>query len=129
MSKMQIGELAARTGLSQRTIHFYEEKALISPSEREGRGYRYYDEQTLRRLEKISALKEIGLSLDEIAGVIDLYFQDETGIMGKRRVLEILQGHLKGTEARIASLQGFRKDTKASIKKLEGLIAKAEGRG
>ncbi len=128
MSKMQIGELAARTGLSQRTIHFYEEKRLISPSEREGRGYRYYDEQTLRRLEKISALKEIGLSLDEIAGVIDLYFQDETGIMGKRRVLEILQGHLKGTEARIASLQGFRKDTKASIKKLEGLIAKAEGR-
>lgn len=128
MSKMQIGELAARTGLSQRTIHFYEEKGLISPSEREGRGYRYYDEQTLRRLEKISALKEIGLSLDEIAGVIDLYFQDETGIMGKRRVLEILQGHLKGTEARIASLQSFRKDTKASIKKLEGLIAKAETR-
>ncbi|WP_420346812.1 MerR family transcriptional regulator [Pelagibius sp.] len=126
MSRMRIGELAERTGLSQRTIHFYEERGLIAPSEREGRGYRYYDETTLKRLEKIAALKDIGLSLEEIAGVIDLYFADESGILGKRRVLEILNGHLSETESRLSALQGFRKDLKANIRKLEGLIQEAK---
>lgn len=46
----------------------------------------YYDEVAVKRLEKIAALKRLGLSLDEIAAVIDLYFEDASGIKGKERV-------------------------------------------
>jgi MerR family copper efflux transcriptional regulator len=72
--------------LSHRTIHYYERLGLVKPAEREGTGYRYYDEVAVKRLEKIAALKRLGLSLDEIAAVIDLYFEDASGIKGKERV-------------------------------------------
>lgn len=83
---MQIGELSERAGVSHRTIHYYERLGLVKPAEREGTGYRYYDEVAVKRLEKIAALKRLGLSLDEIAAVIDLYFEDAGGIKGKERV-------------------------------------------
>lgn len=85
-SLMQIGELSERAGVSHRTIHYYERLGLVKPAEREGTGYRYYDEVAVKRLEKIAALKRLGLSLDEIAAVIDLYSEDASGIKGKERV-------------------------------------------
>ncbi len=83
-----------RAGVSHRTIHYYERLGLVKPAEREGSGYRYYDEIAFRRLEKIAAPKRLGPSLDEIAAVIDLYFEDASGIKVKERVLEILQAQL-----------------------------------
>ena len=53
-SLMRIGELSDRAGVSHRTIHYYERLGLIKPAEREGAGYRYYDEITVKRLEKIA---------------------------------------------------------------------------
>lgn len=52
---MRIGELAERAGVSHRTIHYYEGLGLLQPAEREGVGYRYYDETSLRRINKIGA--------------------------------------------------------------------------
>ncbi|QTD51694.1 MerR family transcriptional regulator [Sulfidibacter corallicola] len=125
---MKIGELARRAELSHRTIHFYEQKGLIAPSHREGRGYRYYDELTLKRLKKIAALKSLGLSLDEIGEVINLYFEDETGIRGKREVLKILQKHLLEADRQLAEVTQFRDDLIRNIARLEGLIESAEAR-
>ena len=68
---MQIGDLAERAGVSHRTIHYYERMGLLEPVEREGAGYRYYDEASLQRLQKIATLKRLGLSLEEIAEVIE----------------------------------------------------------
>ena len=106
-SLMQIGELAERAGVSHRTIHYYERLNLLAPAEREGAGYRYYDGVALKRLEKIAALKRLGLSLEEIGQVIDLYFVDPGGIQGKEKVLAILERHRAETAARLAELTGF----------------------
>ncbi len=124
--RIQIGELSQRAGVSQRTIHYYERLGLIEPAEREGAGYRYYDERALKRLEKIAALKRLGLSLDEIAGVIDLYFQDSTGLKGKEKVLEILQTHLHKTNTQIAELTEFKADLEQGIARMHSLIADAK---
>lgn len=126
--RMQIGELSERAGVSHRTIHYYERLGLVKPAEREGAGYRYYDETALKRLEKIAALKRLGLSLDEIAAVIDLYFEDATGIRGKEKVLEILESQLARADAQIGELQAFRRDLVANIARMQDLIAEAKSK-
>ncbi len=123
---IQIGELAEKAGVSHRTIHYYERLGLLKPADREGMGYRYYDGIALKRLEKIAVLKRIGLSLDEIASVIDLYFADATGIRGKQKVLEILQGQLERTESQLEELSKFRRELQANIAHIKGHIAKAK---
>lgn len=120
---MRIGEFARRAGVTPRTVRYYEGLGLLGPSEREGSGFRYYTEAELARLQKINALKELGLSLEEIATVIPLYFEDPTGVQGKRRVLEILKAHLQDTEDKLSSLQQFRADLKANIDRIEQWIA------
>lgn len=125
-SHMQIGELAERAGVSHRTIHYYERLGLLKPVEREGAGYRYYDEIALKRLEKIAALKRLGLSLDDIAQVIDLYFEDPTGIKGKQRVLEILQEQLDRTNEQLHGLSNFKRDLLANIERMKQLLAEAK---
>ena len=123
---MQIGELSERAGVSHRTIHYYERLGLVKPTKREGAGYRYYDEIAVKRLEKIAALKRLGLSLDEIAAVIDLYFEDASGIKGKEKVLEILQTQLKRANAQLHELTAFKQDLENNIARMHALIAEAK---
>ncbi|MFV0437030.1 MAG: MerR family DNA-binding protein, partial [Desulfopila sp.] len=78
-------------------------------------------------LEKIAALKRLGLSLDEIAAVIDLYFQDGTGIMAKEKVLAILEGQLAKTNAKLQEMTVFSGDLIANISRMKQLIAVARG--
>ncbi|MEZ5841957.1 MAG: MerR family transcriptional regulator [Hyphomicrobiales bacterium] len=123
--RMQIGELAERAGVSHRTIHYYERIGLMAPAEREGSGYRYYNETSLKRLEKIAALKQLGLSLEDIGAVIDLYFEDASGIKGKEKVLQILEGQLARTNLQLAELTAFRLDLQSNIERMRALIAEA----
>ncbi len=71
-SFMQIGEVSERTGLTQRTLRFYEEKGLLdSPSRLEG-GFRLYSEDDVQRIEHIIQLKNLlGFSLAEIKQMVD----------------------------------------------------------
>lgn len=112
---MRIGELAQKAGVTPRTIRYYENLGLLSPSEREGAGFRYYTETELAKLQKIDCLKSLGLTLEEITTVIDLYFEDLTGLRGKQKVLSILQAHLRETDEKIAALSQFRLDLQTSI--------------
>ena len=119
---MRIGEIAQKAGVTPRTIRYYENLGLLSPSEREGAGFRYYTETELAKLEKIDCLKSLGLTLEEITTVIDLYFEDSTGLRGKQKVLSILQTHLRETDEKIAALAQFRLDLQTSIAKIQQSI-------
>ncbi len=120
--KLRIGEFARRAGVTPRTVRYYEGLGLLGPSQREGSGFRYYTETELARLQKIIALTELGLSLEEIATVLPLYFTDPTGVQGKRRVLEILKSHLQETEDKLESLEQFRADLRANIDRIQQWI-------
>lgn len=119
---MRIGELAEKAGVTPRTIRYYEDLGLLSPSEREGKGFRYYTEVELAKLRKIDALKALGLSLEEIRSVINLYFEDPTGLLGKQKVLEILKTHLNETDEKIAALAQFRSELQANIARIQQWI-------
>ena len=119
---MRIGELAEIAGVTPRTIRYYENLGLLRPNEREGKGFRYYTQTELAKLQKIDCLKSLGLTLEEITAVIDLYFEDSTGIRGKQKVLEILQFHLQETDEKIMSLGQFRSDLETNITKIQQQI-------
>lgn len=119
---MRIGELAQIAGVTPRTIRYYENLGLLSPNEREGKGFRYYSQTELAKLQKIDCLKSLGLTLEEITTVIDLYFQDATGIRGKQKVLEILQFHLQETDEKLAALGDFRSDLELNILRIQQQI-------
>ncbi len=62
----KVGDLARMTGLTVRTLRFYDQIGLFSPSGQTDSGHRLYDESDLSRLHQILTLKELGLSLEEI---------------------------------------------------------------
>jgi MerR family transcriptional regulator, copper efflux regulator len=124
--RMRIGDLTERAGVSQRTVRYYESIGLLPPGEREGRGQHYYTEETLARLSKIDQLKKLGLSLEEIRDVIDLYFTDPSGIQAKQQVLAVLHQHLAEADRKIGAFQQFRADLQAHIVRFECWLEERE---
>ncbi|MBB6671249.1 MerR family transcriptional regulator [Cohnella nanjingensis] len=68
---MQIRDVAAKLGISARSVRFYEQKGLIRPEKDAENGYRRFTEQDLWRLQTIVALREAGLGLGETAAALD----------------------------------------------------------
>jgi DNA-binding transcriptional MerR regulator len=69
---LQIGEVAERTGVTQRTLRFYEEKGLVKPPTRLEGGFRLYSEQDVLRVEQIKRLQDLlGLKLAEIKDMVE----------------------------------------------------------
>ncbi|MFD3547082.1 MerR family transcriptional regulator [Streptomyces sp. NPDC058655] len=68
---MQIGEVAARTELSLRTIRHYEETGLVTPSARSQGGFRLYTETDVARLMVIRRMKPLGFTLDQMRDLLE----------------------------------------------------------
>lgn len=71
METWSVGQLAAATGLTVRTLHHWDSVGLLVPSQRTGAGHRRYARAELERLERIAALRRLGLPLTEIATALD----------------------------------------------------------
>ncbi|MFD2329176.1 MerR family transcriptional regulator [Cohnella sp. GCM10020058] len=69
--RWKVGDIAALTGLTIRTLRYYDQIGLYSPSGQTDSGHRLYDEADLSRLHQILALKELGLPLTEIQSVLE----------------------------------------------------------
>jgi DNA-binding transcriptional MerR regulator len=70
--RMHIGEVAARIGLSLRTIRYYEEVGLAVPSARSEGGFRLYTEDDVERLRVVMQMKPLGFSLEEMRDLLGL---------------------------------------------------------
>jgi MerR family transcriptional regulator, repressor of the yfmOP operon len=69
---LQIGEVAERTGVTQRTLRFYEERGLLKPPSRLDGGFRLYSEDDVRRVEQIKRLQSLlGFTLAEIKEMVE----------------------------------------------------------
>ncbi len=95
---LQIGEVAQRTGVTQRTLRFYEEKGLLRPPSRMDGGFRLYSEDDVKRVEHIRRLQDLlGISLADIKDMVDAdevlrelrsQYRPESAIAEKRKQLE-----------------------------------------
>ncbi len=66
----QIGDLARRAGVSVRAVRYYEELGLVQPEAHSAGGFRLYGAESLKRLQVINFLKEVGLTLEEIRQIL-----------------------------------------------------------
>ena len=69
---MKIHELSARTGVSQKTIRYYESIDVLPMASRQPNGYRMYTEKDATRLQLVNGARRLGLSLNDIKEVIAL---------------------------------------------------------
>jgi MerR family transcriptional regulator, copper efflux regulator len=71
---LKIGEVAAITHLPVKTIRYYEEIGLLTPNvERSKSGYRLFKKEVINRLGFIKKAQSLGLSLNEIQGILNIY--------------------------------------------------------
>ncbi|MBM4420749.1 MAG: MerR family transcriptional regulator [Chloroflexi bacterium] len=104
---LRIGELAQRLGLTERTIRYYEERGLLDTPRRTDGGARVYGDEDLRRLRFIQRLKALGLSLEEMHELGDIYAQHRSNRDLLPRLVELLDAHLAATLARMEELRGL----------------------
>ena len=69
---MQIGEVSERTGLSLRTIRYYEEVGLVPPSARSKGGFRLYTDTDVERLQLVRQMKPLDFSLEDMRDLLSV---------------------------------------------------------
>src|SRR5579864_1943402 len=109
----QIGEVCQRTGLTQRTLHYYDEIGILVPTERLTGGQRLYSTADLERIGRIKNLKQLlGLSLSEIKRILDAdearerYLSAAQTDADPARRNKALESALRVTEDQLQSVRG-----------------------
>lgn len=90
--KMQIKEFAQFTGVSVRTLHYYDEIGLLPPAYVDQHtGYRYYDEESLLRMQEILFYRELDFSLKSIGEILSSPDYDKTKALNEQKNLLMLK--------------------------------------
>jgi DNA-binding transcriptional MerR regulator len=100
----QIGEASMQTGLSTKTIRYYEHIGLIPPPERSSNGYRIFAEEDLERLRFIRSARALNFPLKDIDEI--LAFRDQ-GEPPCRYVMALMQKQIEEISERIRELEGL----------------------
>ncbi len=103
---MLIGEVARRSGVSAKTVRYYEEIGLLGAPARTPSGYREFDDDVFERLAFIRSAQAVGLTLGEIRGIVALR---DDGQAPCNHVLELLRERsqeIGRTIRRLRALQG-----------------------
>jgi DNA-binding transcriptional MerR regulator len=87
---VQIGVLAERVGLSLRTVRYYEEVGLVTPSDRTKGGFRLYGPEQEARLRIVKTMKPLGFTLEEMRDLVQLLDDATAAQPGSRRAQAIL---------------------------------------
>ena len=119
---MQIGDLAAKTGVSTRTIRYYEELGMIEPQERTDGGFRRYSDDQERRLEIIQGLKTLGFELERIRELFSLKDRVETGGDLARAMTEVLVGHQAEIDRKISHYEEMKENNARGIEVLNSCL-------
>lgn len=109
---MQIGEVAQRTGLSLRTIRYYEEQRLVVPSTRTRGGFRLYTEADADRLNLVRRMKPLDFSIEEMRELLALLdrFEPDPAVgadspRSREELTDRLELYRAAAESRCASLR------------------------
>ncbi len=109
----KVGDIASETGMTVRTLHYYEEIGLLSPDGRTPAGHRIYGDRAVEQIYKIAALRQLGLPLDELRSTLDQE-ADLAGIIGH---------HLATVQAQLDAQTRLRSKLSALVSSLETTTA------
>lgn len=102
---MRIGELADAAGMTTKALRFYEARGLLPPPQRTASGYRDYPDDAVVRLAFIRDAQLAGLTLAEIASVLEM---KDSGRGSCEHTVALLDRHLAELDGRIAALVEMR---------------------
>ncbi|MET8312334.1 heavy metal-responsive transcriptional regulator [Micromonospora sp. NPDC005173] len=102
---MRIGELADATGITTKTLRFYEASGLLPPAGRYGNGYRDYDDGAVARLDFIRRGRAAGFTLAQIRDILAVR---DAGNAPCGHVRELLAQRLDAIDAQLADLHALR---------------------
>lgn len=112
--KMHIKEFAELTGVSVRTLHYYDEIRLLKPSfVDEQNGYRFYDEHCLERIQEILFYRELDFSLKDIHAILSSHNYDKQKALKEQKHLLTLKK--ERLERLITALDGAMKGEKFTM--------------
>ncbi len=100
---LQIGEVAARTGLSLRTIRWYEQEGLVAPTARTGGGFRLYSADDVARLEVIKRMRPLGFALEEMRELLTVLTQLNAATADEAALLDRLRMFHEAAMARVTA--------------------------
>jgi DNA-binding transcriptional MerR regulator len=107
--RLKIGDLARITGLSIKTIRYYESRGLLEKPPRTEGGYRLYGPEEVARLRFVQRAKLLGLTLEEIREMVELAARCNEGELVPR-LEQLLEAKLEETERKLAELCAFRQN-------------------
>lgn len=121
---LRIGEAAKALGVTPKTLRFYEQKGIISPSGRSPAGYRLYSPEDFERVRFVLRAKGMGLVLDEAREV--LACADAACCGASEPMLEEkLRERLADIEARLQDLEALRENLLHSLSSVEAAKGRA----
>src|SRR5947207_9088401 len=84
-----VKKVAAMSGVSVRTLHFYDETGLLKPAYCRANGYRFYEEPQLLTLQQILFYRELGFELKQIQRILGrANFEKVAALQSHRQVLQ-----------------------------------------
>ncbi len=86
-----VKEVSELTGVSVRTLHYYDEIGLFKPTEVTGAGYRLYDDKAIEKLGQILVFRELDLPLADIKLIMDNPDLDRSSVLAKQREMLCLK--------------------------------------
>jgi DNA-binding transcriptional MerR regulator len=113
VGQYRIGELAAKVGLTERTIRYYEELGLLESVKRLDGGVRVYTDDDVRRLKYVGKLKMLGLTLQEMLELERMYRHHRSNRSVLPRLVELLDAHLATLNDRMMELDALRDEIRA----------------
>ena len=114
---MNIGEVAAATGLPAKTIRYYESVGLIDAPARSDGNYRLYDARQVETLRFIQHARQLGFRVKEVAALVTLWRDKRRASADVRRLA--LQ-HLGEIDGRIAELKRMRQALQSLVERCHG---------
>lgn len=109
-----VKELAKISGVSIRTLHWYDEIGLLQPAYTGGNGYRYYEHEQLLLLQQILFFRELGFELKQIKKILGRSDFDQMVALSSHR--EVLQKQIVRTKKLVKTIDKTLKHLKGEIK-------------
>ena len=115
---LKIKEVADASGFTAATLRYYEQIGLLPEASRTPAGYRMYDQRTLERLAFIARAKQLGCSLEEIAGLTTAWDGGQCGPI-QDRLRQLVAAKIAAAQNQIAELMTFTAELQQAATALE----------
>ncbi len=120
--RMRIGDLARKAGTTMRTIRYYEERGLLSPSGRTKGGFRLYEDEELKKLHLIRSLQQLDIPLAQVKAFFDQRVHGKRAAEIAPGLRRTLQDQLDSLEAQMQRCRAMQESIRQTIDILRSCV-------